>query len=819
MTRGWIGCIEERGEYMKRPLCLLCLAFMAALILCMQIMPRPVPDYSNLDGRQIIVEGEVYRKGYKERTGLGEVPVLYLKSVHILMDSEYSERNPSKQFPKEEIGNIFCYMEQEGYQEPALGTTLRLKGELRSFARAGNPGEFDMQSYYRMMKLAFRLDNAHIQASGGKAWYVRERMYRLKEYFAKTLEKIFPTKEASIMKAMLLGEKDGLDGETKKLYRQSSIIHILSISGLHISMIGMGLYRILRKAGLGLWSAAWISIAVISGYGIMTGLSMSSVRAIIMFSLHLMADMMGRTYDMATALALAAALLLAGEPDYAGNSGFLFSFGAVASLGALAPVLHNGELDSNPRTAAEGSMSLPRPGTGGESCKKDSFLQGKKGFRDGRGKETGERAGARVWNAAAWKIKQAVISGFAVTLGTLPIHLWFYFQFPVYSILLNLAVIPLMAVVMGFGLVCMIGGGFASGMARWAALVPRAVLWFYEKCCLLGEKIPYGTLVNGRPEGWQVFVYLFLMVLLVFYGHGEGKRLPLFWKCQWIFASLCILLLKMDGGFQVTMLDVGQGDCIYIRSGEGKHYLIDAGSSTKKDMMEYQVIPYLKFMGVEHLEAIFVTHFDSDHCGGVFDLLEEYPMQGLTIGSLILPDIGRESADNSYEEMEKLAGEKRVKVQYMSRGQRIKDKEMSFTCMHPDTGYETGEKNEYSLVLLLTYQEFKGLFTGDVEGSGEVMAWEYMRGSGKADELTVLKVAHHGSGNSTGMEMLDILSPRIALISCGKNNRYGHPHEDLLKRLDTVGSRIYTTPEYGAVTVGMEGRKIWVDSFRKEGCR
>lgn len=819
MTRGWIGCIEERGEYMKRPLCLLCLAFMAALILCMQIMPRPVPDYSNLDGRQIIVEGEVYRKGYKERTGLGEVPVLYLKSVHILMDSEYSERNPSKQFPKEEIENIFCYMEQEGYQEPALGTTLRLKGELRSFARAGNPGEFDMQSYYRMMKLAFRLDNAHIQASGGKAWYVRERMYRLKEYFAKTLEKIFPTKEASIMKAMLLGEKDGLDGETKKLYRQSSIIHILSISGLHISMIGMGLYRILRKAGLGLWSAAWISIAVISGYGIMTGLSMSSVRAIIMFSLHLMADMMGRTYDMATALALAAALLLAGQPDYAGNSGFLFSFGAVASLGALAPVLHNGELDSNPRTAAEGSMSLPRPGTGGESCKKDSFLQGKKGCRDGRGKETGERAGARVWNAAAWKIKQAVISGFAVTLGTLPIHLWFYFQFPVYSILLNLAVIPLMAVVMGFGLVCMIGGGFASGMARWAALVPRAVLWFYEKCCLLGEKIPYGTLVNGRPEGWQVFVYLFLMVLLVFYGHGEGKRLPLFWKCQWIFASLCILLLKMDGGFQVTMLDVGQGDCIYIRSGEGKHYLIDAGSSTKKDMMEYQVIPYLKFMGVEHLEAIFVTHFDSDHCGGVFDLLEEYPMQGLTIGSLILPDIGRESADNSYEEMEKLAGEKRVKVQYMSRGQRIKDKEMSFTCMHPDTGYETGEKNEYSLVLLLTYQEFKGLFTGDVEGSGEVMAWEYMQGSGKADELTVLKVAHHGSGNSTGMEMLDILSPRIALISCGKNNRYGHPHEDLLKRLDTVGSRIYTTPEYGAVTVGMEGRKIWVDSFRKEGCR
>ena len=109
-------------------------------------------------------------------------------------------------------------------------------------------------------------------------------------------------------------------------------------------------------------------------------------------------------------------------------------------------------------------------------------------------------------------------------------------------------------------------------------------------------------------------------------------------------AALCILLLRTGDGFQVTMLDVGQGDCIHIRSGDGRDYLIDGGSSTKKEIMKYQMLPYLKFMGVRHLQAVFVTHADKDHCSGIIELLEEYPVRGLTIGSLVLPAIDRESA-------------------------------------------------------------------------------------------------------------------------------------------------------------------------------
>lgn len=139
------------------------------------------------------------------------------------------------------------------------------------------------------------------------------------------------------------------------------------------------------------------------------------------------------------------------------------------------------------------------------------------------------------------------------------------------------------------------------------------------------------------------------------------------------------------------------------------------------------MLPYLKFMGVRHLRAVFVTHADKDHCSGIIELLEEYPVRGLTIGSLVLPSIDRESADEQYKRMEELAMGKGIRVEYMGRGQRIEDGEMSFLCMHPFAGYATEEKNEYSMVLLLDYKGFTGLFTGDIEGAGEEMAWEYMR--------------------------------------------------------------------------------------------
>ncbi len=779
---------------MRRPLCLICAAFAGILALCLLWLPAAVPDTGDGEGQLITAEGQVYRKEYKtQRYGPGRTLVVYLKAVHILNgfgeEAGQSERVRSQPFFQNEVQNIVCYME-DGTAEPEMGTVLRVKGKLRFFSEAGNKGEFDLWEYYRMMKLSFRLEDACITAHGGKAAPLREGLYRLKEHFSGVLEEVFPESEASILKAMLLGEKNGLDGEIKKLYRDSSIIHILSISGLHISMIGMGLYRLLRRLGVPLKAGALGCMGIICSYGIMTGMSLSAARAILMFILHLTADMAGRTYDMLTALALSAAVLLAEQPMYVRYSGFLFSFGAVASIGLLLPALYEGK-----------------------------STKGQKRFR---------------------RLKQAAAGSGAVTLGTLPVHLMYYYQFPWYSYLLNLAVIPLMAVVMADGLFCMLIGGFLPALAKRAGYVDRAVLWFYEKCCLIGGKIPFGVIRSGRPENWQIGGYLLLLAVFLILVHTGRNRLPGFWKFQWIAAALCLLFLRTESGLQITALDVGQGDCIHIRSGEGKHYLIDGGSSSKSGTAEYQILPCLKYEGVRKLEAVFVTHSDSDHCGAILELLEYYPAEGISIGNIILPAVSAGSKDEKYTELEELAGKHGICVQYMSRGQYLEDGSMRITCMHPYRGYDTREANEYSLVLLLEYGCFSGLFTGDVEGGGEEDAWEYMKEylAGKAEEaktenvgtghsmaegephgmgdgrLTVLKVAHHGSAYSTKEELLSVLRPRLALISCGKDNPYGHPHRELLERLEEAECRVFMTAKSGAVTVVSDGKKVWTETFK-----
>lgn len=744
---------------MRRPLCMFCLIFVVVLAVFMSLIDMPLPDYGKWEGEYIELEGQVYQK---EQRILQErnISVVYLKSIKIL--------NDSVKIPQYQIENVICYM--QGGEEPPMGSYVKMEGKLKCFPQASNPGEFDMRSYYRILKLDFKVENATLLAVSKEKDELSEKLYQLRKYFGTVLEQCFNKENASIMKAMLLGDKSNLDKETKKIYQESGIIHILAISGLHISIIGMGIYKLLRKCFVPLKMAAVIAAGFIWCYGLMTGMSTSSIRAIFMFVLRLAADMVGRTYDMLTALCLAAVLLLAEQPRYAMHSGFLFSFGAVVAIGLLLPALFT-----------------KRP----------------------------IRGDASFWKKAKSRFEQAFALGVSVALVTLPVHMAFYFQFPIYSILLNLIVIPLMTSVMYAGLFCMLTGDIVLELAKCVALIDSGILWFYEKCCLLFSSFPFGNCITGKPEYWQIIVYIILLTALVIL----QSRATGFWKVQWIILALLILTFRNQDGLVVTAVDVGQGDGIYIRSDSGKHYLIDGGSSSKSDVGTYQIIPFLKSQGVGSLSAIFVTHGDSDHCNGTITLLKEAGHGGIKVENLILPDIADVSRDENYMTLVNIAEESGIPVAYMSRGQRIMDGEMMLTCLHPLEEYQTEKANEYSLILELEYGNFSALFTGDIEGSGEAIMQEYIADYRthyrKKKELILLKVAHHGSANSTGEEFLNQVSPKLALISCGAKNSYGHPHKELLKRLKYAGCEVYITRDAGAVTFWTDGKKIKIDTYKE----
>lgn len=805
----------------KRPLSVGCLVVVILICIVTSLSRKEPWNCPDLEGQTVIVQGRVYQKEVKTQGGQDKT-VVYLKQVsfageasengwsiagekpvegqlpiqeeaekQLLVQEEAAERQlpvqkeaEEKQLPVQEkeaerladiedTENILCYL-GEGVPEPEIGSLVILKGTLKNFQQPTNPGQFNASFYYQILRISFRLDRAEIQVKSDKYYKISEGLYQLRRKAGSKVDALLPEQEASVMKTMLLGEKGILDEEIKGLYQRNGIAHILAISGLHISMIGMGFYQLLRKAGLKIKTSAILASIVIILYGMMTGFAVSAIRAIVMFLLQMLAQILGRTYDRITALAVAAVLVLVEQPLYLFHSGFQFSFLCVLGISLILPVLGN--------------------------------------VRKGR----------------------KLLEGIAMMAVTLPVYLGVFYQIPVYSMFLNFIVLPMMSILMGAGIVMVLASFMWTGLGIPAAWLITGILMVYEKLALFTEHLPNHYWTPGCPAKWQLAVYV--AVLIVVAALGRTRRKTVLYqkdcihrrgKCEkWISTygipvGICwglillgavILAWHFRPELQVTVLDVGQGDCIFLQTEDGTSYLTDGGSSSISKVGKYRMIPFLKYQGASQIKAVFVSHADSDHCNGIAELLEQAELEGIMVDNLVLPDLADECRSSGYEELVDLAGQNEVTVQFLHEGQQFQDGELLFQCLHPSKGYRAEDLNETSMVLLVTYKEFSMLLTGDVQGAGEehltqeLKAW---KGPGVTDhaetELTILKVAHHGSKNSTSEEFLEAANPKLAIISCGEGNRYGHPHEETLERLEKADIPRFCTKDYGAITVTVAG--------------
>lgn len=723
----------------KRPLCMVCLVFLMikGIILILSggqsIVTVPASSiFFDETDKQVFIKGQVYKK-----TSTSEIQILYLKNNSIFYQN--------KSFYE---SNILIY--DKSFTEIPIGKTVSLNGSLKSFEKARNPGNFNQQLYYAKQNIYGFLWSENITKIEGKEDKLGEFLYQLKKNWNELFTENMSEEGSGILSAILLSEKSDMESETKELYQKNGIGHILAISGLHISFIGLGMYRLIRKTGASFILSGVLACFVLTLYVMMVGFSVSIIRAYIMLLVRIGADITGRVYDMLTALMFSAAIVISCQPLYLTDAGFYLSHGAILAILFLAPEIEK---------------RLP---------KKKKWLQ-------------------------------ICIPSISISIALFPIMLWFYFEIPVYSTILNLMVIPLMSWILMFGMVgsfgCLLWKPFGKIMLK----ICDVIFLIFERIGEIGIRLPFSSLVFGKPNWWELMIYYVSLVLLIVYmknctQKGFSKKTKIY------FMGISIILLLSfvkfpTGKVQVTMIDVGQGDSIYLKGPQGRDYLIDGGSSDVDSVGKYRIESFLKSQGVETLEYVFVSHGDSDHYNGILEMIGRQKF-GVKIENLVLPI--HYQNDEELVELTKEAFEQGIKVLVMDKNQSIQEGNLKITCLQPDKNMAEVTGNARSMVLDVSFGEFDMLLTGDVEAEGEEILIQNVKGK----TYDVLKTAHHGSKNSTTEDLLKIVRPRIALISAGKNNSYGHPHDETLARLREAGCKVYQTSEWGGITFETNGEVI-----------
>lgn len=763
---------------MKRPLCCVCAAFVATVFLFLKFGPLSYMVDIPEEGKRVTLLGEISQKEYKEGT-----LILCLKQVSQLNSNEKNNQ-------KENRCGVQCYIEADEHRtEPRLGSRIAVEGKVSYFREARNPGEFDARSYYRIIGTDYRLYDAKVLWESSDYSVYQEILYEIKCFFEGIYDQVLPAKTASVMKAMVLGNKAGLDEDSKQLFQRSGIAHVFAISGLHITLLGMGLYKLLRKMQLSRLISLCLPICMMIAYGDMVGMSSSAYRAVFMFIMRMLSRVVGRTYDVLTSLAMAAVMILIEQPLYLYHTGFLLSFGAILGVGCLSEVIRVDRIDEMKR-----SMKL----------------------------------------RLAHKIKSALCGSLCIFLVQFPIMLCAYYEFPVYSFLLNLIIIPAMTLVMTAGILCLVFGSlpFMAGLgaAKIAGLVCQFLLSGFEWLCTASLKLPFADWIVGRPDGWRICVYFALILLL--YGTnryvrnlskrsasgkaGADKGLPFGLKAVIIVSAVLFVSNAPVDGAAITFLDVGQGECIWVESAKGEHFLIDGGSTSQEKVGTYTIVPYLKYMGVSRLDAVFLTHLDRDHISGVMEMLEEDT--GIVIGRVCISDAVPE--DEAYERLTELCLAREVPVYRLKAGDSVRAYQMEFEVLHPADGYQAASHNACSLVMKLSIKDskdgdsFVALLTGDVEADGEYAAAEELAKCREKAGIDLYKAAHHGSRSSNTEELINEAKPHFAVISCGEDNSYGHPHMEALQNFRNAGSEIFMTKDTGAIMIHIKDGEHTIDTWR-----
>lgn len=590
----------------------------------------------------------------------------------------------------------------------------------------------------------------------GNAKFLMGHLGQFKYEFQNKIKTIMDDDASGVLIGLLFGDKQFIDDDIYDDFKKNGTAHILAVSGIHMGI----LYGLLQLFGRNnsLLKDGCITLLMLS-YAFISNFSPSVTRAVVMIMIYITSRHLNRKYDLISAVSLTALLFMIHNPYSIFNAGFQLSFAAVFSVGILYPYLK-------------------------------TKIKCQNAFMD------------------------MLVVLLAIQLGTVPLVAYHFNYFSYSAFLINIPVILAASVALPIAFL-MLPLSIIGGQAfLWTALLEEM---FLEALIVMNQWSTYlfrsGSVNVISPPISAVILYYVTLLILAY--EVVWKSLMIHKRKMVLIGVLGIIVSFQIGRFwinpyEIIFVDVGQGDCIHIKAPNGKNILVDGGGSLNQnqyDVGEKILAPYLLKNGVSRIDMAFITHLHEDHYKGMLSL-----MNTLDVKQLALPIHVRSHPLN--DEIEKLAEKRKTNIAYLEKNDRILiDKNISIVVFNPkkqsEKSYDDEEENNRSLVLLLDYEGTKTLLTGDIESEIESLLVKEI-GNMNAD---ILKVPHHGSNTSSTIHFVNKVNPSIAIIQVGKNNNFGHPSKEVLKRYKEKEIMVYRNDKNGAILINIQRDKIDVKTM------
>lgn len=651
----------------------------------------------------------------------------------------------------------------------SYGDNIKFRGKLETPQGASNPGEFDYQKFLERqgILLTMRLwdDSGIEKVATNTVNPIVKLALAAKKKFIGVTEKTLPPKESAIVEGIIFGVTSKIDDSTNELFRQTGVVHVLSVSGLHVALVlavvlGIGnVCRLPQKVNI------IVSISILFFYALMTGFGPAVLRSVIMGTVLLIGKLLDKDSDWPTTLSLAALLILIRAPLDIFNIGFQLSFIATWAILHMSPWLN------------ERLYFLPP------------------------------------------MIRNAVTVPLAAQIGTLPlIAYYFNFMAPV-SLLANVVAVPLTSLILILGFCAAILGLAYLPLAEFINYSTGALLDLFLTLVKGFSMLPGSVFYVSTPPIWAVILAYGLLLAMVNSDKFSGillriRRLRQF-KGKLLIAGLVMVALLVwssvlwagESNLKVTFINVGEGDSILIQTPQGRTMLIDTGPANARfDSGERIILPFLRRIGVSKLDILLLTHPHEDHIGGAKALIEALPVDMVIISPA-------EQTDNSYGSFLKKVAAKSVDIEVAQANYQIKiDRNIEMSILYPTATIKGtySDLNNNSVVIKLTYGQQSFLFTGDIEKE----AIDRLMADGVSLKATVFKLPHHGSKNSLVPEFYSQINPSYGVITVGPN-RFGHPARETVSELTRQKIKVMRTDNDGAVTFSTDGHRLTVEAFKK----